>query len=183
MSYISKKEEEEKEMSTAFVQKEDPESLHGDNYQNNDDEYELQGEVSPHSPSFSSSSDVISSILKGLFSASPTLLLLGLGCSPSIKNLIIYIFLLWTSAIPSWYFRDSEHGFVRWIVGFIFLIIMSGFKSGVLLASTSSSDENDDENADNMIVKSIIYAITALWVSQTQSTEYDHYIVLIIYSN
>ncbi|KAL7537145.1 hypothetical protein ACHAXR_007617 [Thalassiosira sp. AJA248-18] len=86
----------------------------------------------------------------GLLSALPTLLLIGFGAKASVLDVWIYIALLQSTSI--FIYNDIESGVARWVIGFILLMTISSFKSGQLLAS-----------CDDMTVKGVLYAITALW--------------------
>lgn len=88
----------------------------------------------------------------GLLGAAPTLLLIGIGAKPKapISSISIYVGLLLAAPIISQY--EVKSGVARWFLGFILLALISSWKSGVLLAS-----------CDNMAVKAVLYAVTALW--------------------
>eukprot|EP00578_Thalassiosira_sp_NH16_P008276 CAMPEP_0181112356 /NCGR_PEP_ID=MMETSP1071-20121207/19774_1 /TAXON_ID=35127 /ORGANISM="Thalassiosira sp., Strain NH16" /LENGTH=365 /DNA_ID=CAMNT_0023196329 /DNA_START=231 /DNA_END=1328 /DNA_ORIENTATION=- len=108
-----------------------------------------------HPPESSSPPPSFSTILRmlslGLLSASPTLLLIRFGARTSLPHVCIYIGLL---LVPPLCARkcDVQSGIMRWILGFVLLIVTSSFKSGFLLAS-----------CDGMVMKGVLYAITALW--------------------
>lgn len=105
----------------------------------------------PHAPRRLSTYERFQTIIVGLLSALPTLLLIGFGAKPSISTFCIYIALLIVSTFI-FIKNDIESGVARWFIGFILLILMSSCKSGFLLAS-----------CNNMTIKGLLYAITALW--------------------
>ena len=90
-----------------------------------------------------------------------TLLLVLLFNIPSIIYIgykmqiasIPYLILLYTS-VPIAVKLQDHNGYVRWIAGFIFVAVLSGIKTAVLLSSPTD---------DSVAVKGIFYAYTALW--------------------
>lgn len=89
-------------------------------------------------------------LLVGLIASSPTLLLICLGSRPSFASIAVYIGLLLSPAI--FVNQKIQSGVARWFLGFIVLFLTSAWKSGQLLAT-----------CDNMAIKGVLYAITALW--------------------
>ena len=86
----------------------------------------------------------------GLVAASPVLLLIILGAKPSAASLCFYIGLLVSPSIFAQ--TEIQSGVVRWFLGFVILLLTSSWKSGKLLAS-----------CDNILIKAVLYAVTALW--------------------
>lgn len=87
----------------------------------------------------------------GILSSAPTLALIGFGSGQSAGPLCIYTALILFTSIPAFYLRHKG-GVLRWFVGFLVLLILSGFKSGLMLAT-----------CENFAIKAGLYAITALW--------------------
>lgn len=101
-------------------------------------------------PSFS---DVCQTLSLGLLSASPTMLLVYFGANTSVIAIMSYVFMHLAVGLVCAGLTYLQSGVAaRWIIGLMLLVIISAFKSGHLLAS-----------CDNMAIKAVLYAITALW--------------------
>lgn len=100
-------------------------------------------------------SNVCLTLLLGLLSTSPTLLLLGFGANTSIWSIFVYVALILVTSICAVYTAFKiESGIARWFIGLILIGLTSTFKSGHLLAFYYNN---------NVLMKGVLYAITALW--------------------
>jgi len=138
----------EDEMNISLVQEEDPESDFV--AQSNDPEANNERQLLGQQQQLQDRS-ILGQLCIGLLSSSPTLILMGVICDKSPLFLLAYTFLLWFTAIPAFYLQN-KHGIIRWFFGFSILVILSGFKSGILLA-----------NVHQFLWKAGLYATTALW--------------------
>ena len=115
----------------------------------NEFDAEQPGQSSPP-PSSTAFAIYSRSLLLGLSSASPTLLLIGCGAKASVWSVFIYVVLL--LATTECQRCNIESGVGRWFLGCVLLLITSSYKSGYLLTS-----------CDSLVMKGALYAITALW--------------------
>lgn len=98
-------------------------------------------------------SNIFLTLLLGLLSASPTLLLLGFGANTFIWSIFVYIALILVTSICAVHTASKiESSIARWFIGLILIGITSTFKSGHLLAF-----------CNNVFMKGVLYATTALW--------------------
>lgn len=113
-----------------------------------------EDESSSSAPPTMSLTNVVLTLLLGLLSASPTLLLLIFGANTPTWSIFVYIALiLVTSTCAVHTASKIESGIARWFIGLILIGITSTFKSGHLLTFYYN----------NVLMKGVLYAITALW--------------------
>ena len=82
------------------------------------DDSAAEGYHPPPDPRRLSTLERFQTIIVGLLSALPTLLLIGFGAKPSISTFCIYIALLIVSTFI-FIKNDIESGVARWFIGFI----------------------------------------------------------------
>lgn len=138
--------EDEEEMNVSLVQ--DPES---DYVAQPLDIDEGAPEHSANDGSLNPPRSIARDLGTGVLSSAPTLALIAWGSGQTAVPLLIYTALILFTSIPAFYLRHKG-GVLRWFVGFLVLAMLSGFKSGLLLAP-----------CENFMIKAGLYAVTALW--------------------